>query len=320
VTFVEDVRSELCHALPTRACCRAALLAAIVRTAGSFHLRGRGEVHVEVDLGANVAARRVVELVRSLGASCEIRSYRRARLRPEQRFTIVLASDPRTLQAMHEVGVLGASLAPLPEPPARLLQRPCCRAAYLRGAFLAAGSVSAPRRPAHLEIRTHDVDGARSLARIADVDGLELSVRDRGRHAAAYTKRVEIVADLLARIGADDAALRLAEADVVARAKERANRSANCDAANLGRQVAAARRQLDAIVLLEREGTLDDLPLPLREAAALRAEHPGATLQELAELAVPPVPKPTLAARLRRVVEHAESGTGGTPHGAPRPR
>jgi DNA-binding protein WhiA len=262
----------------------------------------------------------VVELVRGLGASCEIRSYRAARLRGEQRFTIVLASDARTLQAMHEVGVLGATLAPLREPPARLLQRPCCRAVYLRGAFLAAGSVSAPRRPAHLEIRTHDVAGAESVARIAAVDDLRLAVRDRGRYAAAYTKRLEDVADLLARMGADDAALRLAEADVVARAKERANRTANCDAANLGRQVAAARRQLDAIVRLEGEGALDDLPVPLREAAVLRAENPGATLAELAELAVPPVPKPTIAARLRRVVEYAEGAAGARPHGVPRPR
>jgi DNA-binding transcriptional regulator WhiA len=60
--------------------------------------------------------------------------------------------------------------------------------------------------------------------------------------------------------------------------------------------------------------------VPLREAAALRAEHPGATLQELAELAVPPVPKPTLAARLRRIVEHAEDGAGARPHGIPRSR
>jgi DNA-binding protein WhiA len=144
-------------------------------------------------------------------------------------------------------------------------------------------------------------------------------VRDRARHAAAYAKRLDTIADLLARIGADDAALRLAEADVVARAKERANRTANCDAANLGRQVAATRRQLDAIDELEASGELDALPAVLREAAALRREHPGAALQELAELAEPPVPKPTIAARLRRVVEHAER-PGARAHAAGRAR
>jgi DNA-binding protein WhiA len=306
VTFVEDVRSELCRTLPARPCCRLALLGAFVRTAGSYHLHGRGEVHVEVDVGTHVTARRTVELARGLGAACEIRSYRAPRLRGPQRFTIVLGSDPRTLQVMHEVGVLGASLAPLPEPPARVLARPCCRAVYLRGAFLAAGSVSAPRRPAHLEIRTHDIEGAELLARLAGADGIPLSVRDRGRHAAAYSKRLDAIADLLARIGADDAALLLAEADVVARAKERANRITNCDAANLDRQVAATRRQLAAIERLEAAGELDVLPGPLRAAATLRLEHPDAALQELAELAEPPLAKPTLAARLRRVVERAD--------------
>ena len=180
--------------------------------------------------------------------------------------------------------------------------------------------MSAPRRPAHLEIRTHDVEGAELLARLASADGIPLSVRDRGRHAAAYSKRLDAIADLLARIGADDAALLLAEADVVARAKERANRITNCDAANLDRQVAATRRQLAAIERLDAAGELDGLPGPLRAAALLRLEHPDAALQELAELAEPPLAKPTLAARLRRVVERADDLAAPTTARPPRGR
>ena len=131
-------------------------------------------------------------------------------------------------------------------------------------------------------------------------------MRDRGRHATAYSKRLDAIADLLARIGADDAALLLAEAEPVARAKDRANRVTNCDAANLDRQVAATRRQLAAIERLDAAGELDVLPGPLRAAAALRLEHPDSALQELADLAEPPLAKPTLAARLRRLVERAE--------------
>ena len=125
-------------------------------------------------------------------------------------------------------------------------------------------------------------------------------MRDRGRHAAAYSKRLDAIADLLARIGADDAALLLAEADVVARAKERANRITNCDAANLDRQVAATRRQLAAIERLDAAGELDVLPGPLRAAATLRLEHPDARSRSSPTLAEPPLAKPTLAARLRR--------------------
>ena len=278
VTFVEDVRSELCRTLPARPCCRLALLGAVVRTAGSYHLHGRGEVHVEVDLGAHVTARRTVELARGLGAVCEIRSYRRAAAaRPSSASRIVLGSDPRTLQVMHEVGVLGASLAPLPEPPARVLVR--ARAAA-RSTCAARSWPPAPCRrrgaPAHLEIRTHDVEGAELLARLAGADGIPLSVRDRGRHAAAYSKRLDAIADLLARIGADDAALLLAEADVVARAKERANRITNCDAANLDRQVAATRRQLAAIERLDAAGELDDAArCRCARGRCLRLEHPG---------------------------------------------
>ena len=313
-SFSDEVRTELCRTLPAEASARRALLSAIVRTAGAFHLHGRGQVHVEVDLGLTVAARRTVELLRALGGSCEIRSYRAPRFGGAPRIVIVAGGDAATLRVLRDAGLLGPSLAPAETPPARLVAGAAARAAYLRGAFIAAGSVSAPRRPAHLELRAHDLAGAELLRRLAAADGIALAVRDRGDHAAAYSKRLEPIADLLARIGAGDAALRLAEAEVVARVREGANRRANAETANLRRQVDAARRQLDAIDRLEEGGVLDGLSGAIQGAALLRRAHPEATLGELAARAVPPLSKPTLAGRLRRLVELAEEeGAGGPP-------
>ena len=305
MSFSDEVRSELCAHLPVDAGARRALLAAVLRTAGSFHLHGRGQVHVEVDLGLTAAARRTVELLRGLGGTCEIRSYRAPRFGGAARFRIVVGGDGRTLRVLRDLGVLTASHGPVSEPPPRLLAGPVRRAAYLRGAFVAAGSVAAPRRPAQLERRTHDLAGAELLQRLAAAADVPLMVRDRGDHAAAYTKRLETIADLLARIGAGDAALRLAEAEVVARTRETANRRANADTANIRRLISASARQLDAIDRLSESGVLERLAPPLQDAAALRRAHPERPLAELAAEAWPPLSKATLAGRLRRLEELA---------------
>ena len=296
MSFSEEVREELASApLPERDCCRLALLSGLIRTAGSYHLRGRGEVHVEVELPAGRPARRAVELLRLLGATCEIRTHRERRFQSGQRVEISCAGDDRTLDVLHEAGILSASHAPAARPPARLLARAHCRGAYLRGAFLAAGTVAPPRRPAHLEIRTHDAAAATFLAKIAARDGIGLRVRERPSHAAVYTKRLATLEDLLAHIGASDGVLRLVEGEVVSAARQDANRQANAETANLRRQVVAARRQLSAIGALD----LGALPPELAAAAALRIEHPELPLGELAVLG--DLSKATLAGRLRRL-------------------
>jgi DNA-binding protein WhiA len=309
-SFSESVRDEAAATLPERACCRYALLSSVVRTAGSFHIQGRGETHLEVELAAGPAARRLVELVRGLGGTCSIRTHRERRFGSGQRVDLELGGDAGTRALLRQAGVITATGAPQGRPPGRVTARRCCRAAYLRGAFLAGGSVAPPRRPVHLEVRTHDLDAANDLARIVAIDGDVLRVRERARYAVAYTKRLDTVADLLARIGANDAALQLAEGEVLSQLRGEANRQANAETANLRRQVVAARRQLDAIAALRQHGALASLEPRLREAAELRAEHPELTLGELAAAATPPLSKPTLAGRLRRVEEEAEGLVG----------
>ena len=132
------------------------------------------------------------------------------------------------------------------------LARAHCRGAYLRGAFLAAGTVAPPRRPAHLEIRTHDAAAAAFLARVAARDGIALRVRERPSHAAVYTKRL---GDARGPARAHRRQRRRCCGWWRARScrppRQDANRQANAETANLRRQVVAARRQLSAIGLLD---------------------------------------------------------------------
>jgi cell division protein WhiA len=250
-------------------------------------------------------ARRAFTLLRSYGVPCEIRTYKRRAFEQGTRYQLHLEDDARALQALNEAGILDANLAPLERPPRRVVARACCRAAYVRGAFLAAGSVSGPRN-AHLELRTAETESASFLAELAAADGFSLAVYQRSRHAVAYAKGTETIAELLAYLGAQEAALRLGEEAVVAATRAHANRLANADHANIVRTSRTADVQLRAIRRLEREGRLAELAPELGEIARLRLRHPTFSLRELARRCEPPATKAAAHRRLARIQRLAE--------------
>jgi DNA-binding protein WhiA len=301
VSLSDDLRDELAQIAPVRQCCRLAEVSALFHGSGAWHLRD-GQVAVHLDLASSAAARRAFALLRNLGVRSEIRTYRRRAFEQATRYQLhVLVADP-ALAVLREAGVLSPSGAPLEAPPKRVVGRSCCRAAYVRGALLAAGSLSGPRHP-HLELRAASLDGARFLAAVALLEGVSLAVAERRSHAVAYAKGHDAIADTLALAGAGDTALRLEEHSVLAALRADANRLANADGANLERAARAAYRQLAAI----REIGLDALPADLQEIAELRVRHPSASLAELAAKARPPVSRSAAHRRLRTIVKLTEN-------------
>ena len=203
-----------------------------------------------------------------------------------------------------DAGVVDRRHAPLEVPPRRVVARSCCRAAYLRGAFLGGGSVSVAGSP-HVELRTGSAAAATWLTQLAQKSGVELAVVERATHAAAYAKSWDAIESLLAVMGAAETVLSLEERSVVAETRSRANRLANADHANLVRTGRSARRQLEAVEGLRAEGVLHDLPDRLREVAELRLRHPTDSLRELASRTDPPATKAAVHRRLRRLEELA---------------
>lgn len=299
MSLSEDLRNELAAIAPARECCRLAELSALFHSAGRLHLHGGGRIAVELDLASSAVARRAFSLLRTFGVQTEIRTYRRHAFGQETRYQLHV--DGR-MPVLRSAGILSPRLAPLERPPRRVVGRACCRGAYLRGALLGGGSLSGPRSP-HLELRTTGMEGAEFLRFVAAADEVPLKVIDRGRHAAAYAKGVDTIADALALAGASDAALAFEEASVVGATRGRANRLANADHANLVRTSRSAAAQLRAI----RSLGLDALPEPVRETAELRLRHPTASFAELAAKARPPLTKSAVQRRMRRLLELAAS-------------
>ncbi|HZO97112.1 MAG TPA: DNA-binding protein WhiA [Gaiellaceae bacterium] len=300
MSLAEDLRDELAAIAPRRRCCRLAELSALFHAAGVWHLRGRGELAVHLDVGSGHAARRAFTLLRELGVPAEIRTYRRRAFDRATRYQLHAAVDAHAREVLREAGVLSERGAPLERPPKRVVGRSCCRGAYLRGALLGAGSLSGPRAP-HLELRAAGPAAARLLAEISAREGIALRTLERRSHAVAYAKGGEAIADLLAVAGASETALRLDEHAVVAAARAHANRLRNADEANVRRTVRAARRQLRAIERLD----LDALPRGLHELALLRLRNPALSLAELAAECRPPISKASAQRRMAALERRA---------------
>jgi DNA-binding protein WhiA len=306
VSRSEDLRHELAAITPRSECDRLAELSGLFHAAGSVHLMGRGEVSVHLDVADPAVARRAFSLLRTFGVSSEIRTYRRRAFDRATRYQLHVAGDERACRILRDAGILSARLTPLEHPPRRVVSRACCRGSYLRGALLGGGSLSGPRQP-HLEIRSAGPEGARFLAGLVEQHGAHLAVLDRGRHAVAYAKGIDAIADVLALAGANEAVLLFEEESVMAATRSRANRLANADHANLVRTSRAAHDQLRAVERLRRSGKLAKLPSRLQEAADLRLRHPTLPLRELALKCRPPVTKAAVHRRLRKIQDLASN-------------
>jgi len=215
----EDVREELATIAPERASDRLAELSALFHSAGSLHLRAAGDWGLHLDLGSGAAARRAFALLRESGIRSEIRTYRRRAFDTATRYQLHVAGDAGSLQVLVDAGVVDRRHAPLERPPRRVVARSSSRAAYLRGAFLGAGSLSLGRSP-HLELRTTSLESSALLVRLASAEGVELALADRPTHAVAYAKSWEAIESLLAVMGASETVLALEERAVVAETPE----------------------------------------------------------------------------------------------------
>ena len=180
------------------------------------------------------------------------------------------------------------------------------RLAYIRGAFLAGGSVSDPEKGFHLELATTHRSVSRETYSLLVDMGYEPKESERGANSLIYFKKADNIADLLTAIGADVASMNVINAKVEREMRNTITRQINCDSANADKVVAAAQEQIDAIRYIAREYGLDALSEPLKDAALLRLTNPEASLADLAQLSSPKVTKSSLSYRLKKIVDYAD--------------
>ena len=184
-----------------------------------------------------------------------------------------------------------------------VLEEPGCPEAFVKGAFLAGGSVTDPEKRFHLELATSHRSVSRELRAMLLEMELEPKEASRGAHSLLYFKKADQISDFLTRIGAQVAAMNILTAKVDKEMRNTVTRQINCDSANADKTVSAAMRQNEAIRRLVKRDGLDALPEPLRDAALLRLANPEASLADLALLSSPPVTKSCLSHRLNKIIQ-----------------
>ena len=185
-----------------------------------------------------------------------------------------------------------------------LLLRPF--AAFLRGAFLAGGSVTDPAKGYHMEITTtHSAVARETYLLIHEAMEFHPKSAARGGGHVLYLKQSEQISDFLTCLGAPLASMGIMEARLEKELNNKVNRRCNCDDANTSKVVEAAQEQLAAIRILREKGLLDKLPAKLQAAAKARETSPESSLSELAAMMDPPISKPAMNNRMKKLVQMA---------------
>ncbi|MDD7772359.1 MAG: DNA-binding protein WhiA [Firmicutes bacterium] len=187
-----------------------------------------------------------------------------------------------------------------------ILENPCCQASFLRGAFLAGGSVTDPEKRYHLELATTHFNVSREAYSLLLELGFSPKDTVRNGSSILYFKQSDYIEDFLTFLGAPVCAMGVMEAKVEKDMKNKINRIVNCDTANMSKVVDAAQAQISAIHRLREQGRLETLPDKLKQTALLRLDNPDAKLSELAQLVQPPITKSAMNHRMRKLMELAK--------------
>ena len=293
-SFAYKVKSELCRQPVSRQCCARAEAYGILLYCNTFSAS-----EVRIITGNPALAARLPKLFhRAFGLR-----FDRLPEEGESGKLVFQITDGGKLRRI--VDLLGYDPSLVLHVNFGLLEDDCCRTAFVRGAFLAGGSVTDPEKRYHLELATSHTQASREVsALLTEMGFLPHSVRRSGS-SVIYFKQSEHIEDLLTTIGAPVAAMDIMTAKVDKEIRNGANRAMNCDMANVNKTVDAALEQIAGIRRLESSGRLAQMPEKLRQAARLRLENPEMSLQQLAERSDPPVSKSCMNHRMRKLMEEA---------------
>ncbi len=179
-----------------------------------------------------------------------------------------------------------------------------CMEHFLKGAFLAGGSVTDPEKGYHLEMATgHRAVCRETYALFQEVMGFYPKLSERGANGVLYLKQSDSISEFLSKLGATNSGMAIIEARLEKELNNKVNRRCNCDDANTSKVVDAAQAHLTAIRVLRERGQVEALPTKLQQALLAREQNPEASLTELAAMMDPPITKPAMNHRLKKLVE-----------------
>lgn len=187
-----------------------------------------------------------------------------------------------------------------------IIMQTCCKRAFIRGVFLASGSVSDPNKSYHFEIVCKTQEQAEQIKEILLGFNTDAKIVERKGHYVVYLKEGENIVDALNVMEAYVSLMKFENIRILKDMRNAVNRKVNCETANISKTVNAAVKQIEDIELIRDKIGLDNLPDNLREIAMLRLEYPDVALKELGKYLQPPVGKSGVNHRFRKIAAIAE--------------
>lgn len=310
MSFSMDTKNELAHIVPEKKCCMLAEIAGFIRMCGSIRLAGGGKFKIVTITESPAVARHYKTLIKEyFGIDAALEVGQGNTLKKGKYYILTIGPESLSEQILRETGILmvkegfnvisdGIYNG--------LIRTKCCRKAYLRGIFLAAGTIADPEKSYHIEFVCNSEVLAGDVKKLINsfVD-LHAKTLQRKKSFIVYVKESEQIIDILALIGAHSQLFTIENIRITKEIRNKANRINNCDNANIDKTLQAAEKQLGWIRKIQDTKGLRFLPDKLYEVAILRLDHPEATLQDLADLMDPPMKKSGLNNRMKKIEEIA---------------
>lgn len=304
MSFSSQVKAELLRIHPDKHCCMLSEISALTQACASLRLSGGGRVKVVYEVESAPLAKRIFLLLKKRLEITPVLSFTRYKRLGGQRacvLTVAEADSRRLLTALRMLreSATGSIFRGVPR---AVTSRRCCRAAFVRGAFLGVGAVNSPEGGYHLEFSTTDAQ-AETLINILGKSGVHAAAVTRRGSRVVYMKKGDDVVSCLALMGAHQALMEMENVRIRKEGRNQANRARNCDEANLKKQLTAGARQAQAITAYSLAHSLGGLPKELQEIGRTRMLHPEASLEELGQMLPVPLGKSGVNHRLRRLMD-----------------
>lgn len=309
MSFSGNVKEELSEHWSSARHCQIAELAALLGLCGSIIINSRDEYSVKVHTENKAVARKVFTLIqKTFNIESDI-SIRRNIQKQSVSYSVVVKQHQDALRVLQAVKLIDERLDGFEE--VRIVnpivvQQTCCKRAFIRGAFLAAGSMSDPKKAYHFEIVCAAEPMAEQIRELMCSFSMDAKIVQRKKSYVVYLKEGSQIVDMLNIMEAHVSLMELENVRILKEMRNTVNRKVNCETANLNKTVSAAVKQMEDITYLRDTIGLEKLSEGLEEVALARLSHPDASLKELGALLSPPVGKSGVNHRLRKLGDLAE--------------
>ncbi|ABX40719.1 DNA-binding protein WhiA [Lachnoclostridium phytofermentans] len=309
MSFSKEVKEEITKQMNNARHCRLAEIAALLSACGHV-IQKDGEIKSIVLQTENIlVARKYFTLLKkTFNINTEILIRKNKAGKNSLLFLLVvklpkqvsLLYQATKLSLHHELGDKALVVDPI------VVQNTCCKRAFVRGLFLAAGSMSDPEKTYHYEIVFPDLERASQLQEIINSFLIDAKIVLRKKYYVVYVKEGSQIVDLLNIMEAHTSLMDFENVRILKEMRNSINRQVNCEAANINKTVTAAAKQIDDILFIRDTIGFDNLTEGLEEIAELRISYPESSLKELGAMLNPPIGKSGVNHRLKKLCSIAD--------------